>query len=66
MGTYISMLLWLAGYKYTSASVAAVLNETAAVFILVLAAIFLRDRLKPVQLAGAGLAVSGVLLVVAG
>ncbi len=65
VGTYISMLLWLAGYKYTSASVASVLNEMAAVFILILAAIFLRDRLKPVQLAGAGLAVTGVLLVVA-
>ena len=64
VGTYISMLLWLAGYKYTSASVASVLNEMAAVFILILAAIFLHDRLKRAQLAGAALAVSGVLLVV--
>lgn len=66
MGTYISMLLWLAGYKYTSASVASVLNEMAAVFILILAAIFLHDRLKRAQLAGAALAISGVLLVVTG
>lgn len=64
MGTYISMLLWLAGYKYTSASVAAVLNEMAAVFILILAAIFLHDRLKPLQWSGGMLAVIGVLLVV--
>lgn len=64
VGTYISMLLWLAGYKYTQASVAAVLNEMAAVFILALAALFLGDRLRPAQLAGSAVAVAGVLLVV--
>jgi drug/metabolite transporter (DMT)-like permease len=64
VGTYISMLLWLAGYKYTQASVAAVLNEMAAVFILALAALFLGDRLRPAQLAGSAVAAAGVLLVV--
>lgn len=64
IGTYLSMMLWLAGYKYTQASVAAVLNETAALFILALAAVFLRDRLRPVQLAGSAAAVAGVFLVV--
>jgi len=64
VGTYISMMLWLAGYKYTTASVAAVLNEMAAVFILALAALFLGDRLKPAQLAGSAVAVAGVMLVV--
>lgn len=66
VGTYISMLLWLAGYKYTQASIAAVLNEMAAVFILVLAAVFLHDRLAPRQLLGSAVAVAGVLLVVLG
>lgn len=64
VGTYISMLLWLAGYKYTEASIAAVLNEMAAVFILVLAALFLGERLRREQLLGAVVAVAGVLLVV--
>lgn len=64
MGTYVAMLLWLAGYKYTLASVAAVLNETAAVFILILAAIFLKDRLRGVQLLGTAVAAGGVALVV--
>lgn len=64
MGTYVSMMLWLAGYKYTEASIAAVLNEMAAIFIIALAAVVLKDRLKPVQLAGSLLAVAGVLLVV--
>ena len=64
MGAYVSMALWLAGYKYTQASIAAVLNEMAAVFIIVLATVFLKDRLKPVQLAGSLVAVAGVVLVV--
>ena len=65
-GTYLSMMLWLAGYKYARASVSAVLNETAALFILVLAVIFLRERVGRVQIAGIALALSGVMLVVAG
>jgi drug/metabolite transporter (DMT)-like permease len=64
-GTYISMMLWLAGYKYTDASIAAVLNELAAVFILLLAVMFLREKVAPRQAAGVVLAIFGVVLVVA-
>lgn len=65
-GTYFSMMLWLGGYKYARASIAAVLNETAAVFIVLLAVLFLHERVGRRQLAGVGLALSGVLLVVTG
>lgn len=64
LGTYFSMLLWLAGYKYTKASIAAVLNELAAVFILLLAVIFLREKVGTRQVAGVALALAGVVLVV--
>ena len=64
MGSYISMILWMAGYKYTQAYIAAVLNEMAAVFILVMAVLFLRERIGGRQLAGILLAVTGVILVV--
>jgi drug/metabolite transporter (DMT)-like permease len=63
-GTYISMMMWLAGYKYTQASIAAVLNELAAVFILPLAVIFLRETVQPRQAFGVLLALAGVVLVV--
>lgn len=66
MGTYISMLFWLAGYKYADASIAAVLNELSAIFIVLLAAWLLHDRLQRRQIAGCALAVVGVLVVVAG
>lgn len=64
VGNYLSMMLWLAGYKYTTASIASVLNELAAVFIMLLAWLFLKERLRPRQLVGGALAISGVLLVV--
>lgn len=65
MATYFSMLLWLAGYKYAEASIAAVINELSAIFIVLLAAWLLHERLIKRQIAGCGLAFSGVILVVA-
>jgi drug/metabolite transporter (DMT)-like permease len=59
-GQYIAMLLWLAGYKYTSASVAATLNETASVFIVLLAWIVLKERPLKRSLAGMVMTLSGV------
>jgi drug/metabolite transporter (DMT)-like permease len=64
LGTYISMMLWLAGYKYTKASIASVLNELAAVFIIALAALTLKEHINRRQLSGCALAVGGVVLVV--
>ncbi|MDP3859316.1 MAG: DMT family transporter [Stagnimonas sp.] len=64
MGTYVSNLFWLAGYKYADASIAAVLNELSAIFIVLLAAWLLHDRLQRRQLVGCGLAVLGVVVVV--
>jgi len=60
LGQYVSMVLWMAGYKYTSASVAAVLNETASVFIVLLAAVFLREGLDRRRIAGVTCTLSGV------
>lgn len=66
MGAYVSMLLWLAGYRYADASIAAVLNETASIWVLVLATIFLHERLSPRQWAGAALAIAGVFTILVG
>ncbi|MEI2420643.1 DMT family transporter, partial [Arthrospira platensis SPKY2] len=37
LGSYISMIFWLAGYKLTQASIASVLNETTVIFIVIFA-----------------------------
>jgi drug/metabolite transporter (DMT)-like permease len=62
VGQMLSMLLWLAGYKYTSASVAAILNETASAFIVLLAWLFLREPLTPRRVIGVVLTLAGVVL----
>jgi drug/metabolite transporter (DMT)-like permease len=65
LGQYVSMALWMAGYKYTEASVAAVLNETASVFIVLLAAVFLHEGLDARRLAGVACTLSGVACMLA-
>ena len=60
IGQFIAMVLWLAGYKFTTASVAAILNETASVFILLLAWAWLKEPLGRRAVAGVGLTLSGV------
>ena len=60
LGQYVSMMLWLAGYKYTQASVAAILNETSSIFIVILAWLFLREGMSVRKLVGVACTLSGV------
>jgi drug/metabolite transporter (DMT)-like permease len=60
VGQFLAMVLWLAGYKFTLASIAAVLNETASIFILLLAWAWLKEPLTRRALAGVVLTFSGV------
>lgn len=62
VGQCLAMVLWLAGYKYTQASIAAVLNETASVFIVLLAWLWLREPLGRRGAAGVTLTLCGVAL----
>ncbi len=63
-GAYLAMALWLAGYKYTEASIAAILNETTSFFIVLLAWFFLKEPLSKNKISGLGFAIAGVLMVV--
>jgi drug/metabolite transporter (DMT)-like permease len=66
VGQGLSMVLWLGGYKYTSASVAAILNETASVFLVVLAAVWLREPLGRRAYVGVMLTFSGIACMLLG
>ena len=66
LGTYLSLLLWIAGFKYTDASIAGVLNQTTVVFSTVLAAVFLKERLGRRQVGALVLALGGVVLLTLG
>lgn len=59
---YLGFMLWLAGYKLLPASVAAILNETNAAFIVVLAWLLLGESIDRRKIAGLALTLAGVLL----
>jgi drug/metabolite transporter (DMT)-like permease len=61
-GSYLSLILWMGGMKYARASVAAALNQLNTIFIVVLAALFLRERLSPWKIAAVILAFVGAYL----
>ncbi len=61
VGQGLSMVLWLGGNKFTKASVAAVLNETSSVFILLFAAMWLREPLTRRGGAGVTLTMGGIV-----
>ena len=62
-GMYVAMLLWVAGFKYADAAVAATLNQTSTIMALVFAWLILKESFTRRKLAAAGLALSGVLVV---
>lgn len=64
LASYLSMILWLAGYRLIQASIASVLNETAAAFIVLFAFLILAEPLTPRKIAGVCLAFTGVAVVV--
>lgn len=61
-GSYLSLILWMGGMKYAKASVAAVLNQLNTIFIVVIAALVLKERLTPWKAAAVGLALVGAYL----
>jgi drug/metabolite transporter (DMT)-like permease len=63
VAAYIQMILWLGGMKFAQASIAAVLNQTSTIFTIVLAALFLHERLTRVRIGAAILAITGVVLI---
>jgi drug/metabolite transporter (DMT)-like permease len=66
LGSYLALMLWLGGMKYTLTGAAAVLNQTATIFILVFAAVFLKEPFTRRRVLAAGLAFAGIVLVTVG
>jgi drug/metabolite transporter (DMT)-like permease len=63
LSAYLSMLLWLGGFKWTTASRASVLNQLTTVLTIVFARVFLGETLTARRAAGAAVAVAGALVV---
>lgn len=62
-GSYVSLVLWLAGMKYAQTSVAAALNQTSNIFIFIFAAMFLHEPINQRRLIAIAMGIAGTLLV---
>lgn len=62
LGSYFGLILWMAGMKYTFASIVAALSQLSAIFIFILAFIFLEEKVTPWRIAAIILAFVGAFL----
>jgi len=65
LGSYAAPLFWIGGFKYTSASIASLLNQTSTVLIVLLAAVFLHERVDAWRAAAVACALAGSAFVLA-
>lgn len=61
-GSYLALLFWVGGFKYADASVASVLNETANIFIVMMAWLFLKEAFTIRKLIGILMTFFGVVI----
>ncbi|MBC8525596.1 MAG: DMT family transporter [Candidatus Cloacimonetes bacterium] len=66
LGNYFAMITWMGGIKYTYASIATAINQTSVIFVLIFAAIFLKEKFTLKRFIGMILTFSGVVMVTLG
>jgi drug/metabolite transporter (DMT)-like permease len=64
LSTYVSMMMWLAGYKLIPASIASVLNESANAWIVFLAWLILGESIGRRKVTGIALTSVGVIIMI--
>jgi len=65
VGSYVALLFWIAGFKHAPAGEASILNQTSTVFVVLLAAAFLREPLTARRVLAVALGIAGSVLAVA-
>jgi len=63
LGSYLALIFWIAGMKYTKVGIAAILNQSSTIYVLVLAAVFLHEPFTRRKLAASIVAIAGIILV---
>jgi drug/metabolite transporter (DMT)-like permease len=66
LGSCLALLFWIGGMKYAKAGTAAILNQTSTIYVLLFAALFLKEPFTRRKLAAAAMALSGIILVIFG
>ena len=62
-GTFLSVIFWLAGFKYTLAGRAAIYNQLSTIFIILLASVFLGQKMTKRKWVAVSLALLGSFIV---
>ena len=63
LGSYLALIFWIAGMKYTNVGIAAILNQSSTIYVLILASVFLKERLTRRKLVASAVAIAGIVLV---
>ncbi len=64
VASYLSLVVWVAGMKFTQTNIAALLNQTSVIFIVLFAAMFLREPFTRIKTIAVAMAVGGSILIV--
>ena len=65
LGSFLALICWIAGMKYTMAGAAAILNQTSTIYVLLLAAIFLKEPLTRRKVIASVVARAGIVIITA-
>jgi drug/metabolite transporter (DMT)-like permease len=63
LGSYLALIFWIAGMKYSMAGPAAILNQTSSIYVLIFASIFLKEPFTVRKVIASVLAIAGIVMV---
>ena len=66
LGSYLALIFWIAGMKYSLAGPAAILNQTSSIYVLIFASIFLKEPFTARKVVASVLAIGGIAMVTLG
>jgi drug/metabolite transporter (DMT)-like permease len=66
LGSYLALIFWIAGMKYSLAGPAAILNQTSSIYVLIFASIFLKEPFTARKVVASVLAIGGIVMVTLG
>jgi len=64
LGTYLSLLFWIGGIKYAFASITAALSQLSTIFVFILAALFLQEKITRTRIIAVLMAFLGAFLAI--
>jgi|WetSurMetagenome_2_1015567.scaffolds.fasta_scaffold01241_8 drug/metabolite transporter (DMT)-like permease len=66
LGSYLALIFWIGGMKYSLAGPAAILNQTSSIYVLIFASIFLKEPFTARKVIASVLAIGGIAMVTLG